>query len=61
MSFATEIADAISEIPLEFFEPRTCEGCKSLRDNICQLWAGDCMNNPYKPYWRPQTELDFNN
>jgi len=50
MSLATEIADAIQEIQL----PQTCEGCLFLGEKGCKIWSGDCINNPFRPYWQPK-------
>jgi len=56
MSLALEIADAIREAPVELLIPRTCEGCISLIHGRCDLWSGDCVNSPYKPYYRPKVQ-----
>jgi len=56
MSLALEMADAIREAPVELLIPRSCKGCMSLDHGCCTLWAGDCVNSPYKPYWRPKAQ-----
>ena len=49
----TELADLIIDQEVIFMQPRTCEGCRYLKNNDCALYSCWCVNSIYRPYYEP--------
>jgi hypothetical protein len=49
-----ELAFDIIDQRVVFMQPRTCKGCRFLKNGDCALYSGWCVNSIYRPYWEPK-------
>jgi uncharacterized Fe-S cluster-containing MiaB family protein len=49
-----ESAIDIIDQEVVLMQPRTCGGCRYLKNGGCALCSCWCVNSIYRPYWQPK-------